>query len=127
MFATTHIHAVETDIPGLHAFAVTGEVARDDMTALAAHMNEVFDRADKVDMALFFRTDETATAGAGLSLENIEAQVRSLFNIRNYVVANAPGAAGGLVETLGKLMPVEAQAFDTEAEALDWLRAQPAP
>ncbi len=125
MFSTAHVQEFPTEIPGLHAFRITGAVDRDDMKAMSHYMLDVFTDHDKVDMLLAFETQDASTAGSGLSWEAVEAQVKSLTNVRNYVVANAPGGAGGLVETMGKIMPVQARSFDTEAEALAWLRAQP--
>ncbi|WP_298431519.1 STAS/SEC14 domain-containing protein [uncultured Jannaschia sp.] len=128
MFATPTIREIPTDLPHLHAFRIVAEVTRDDMTAMSEHMLEVFDAAPtKVDMLLQFDTNATAEAGAGLSLDSLKARVASLAKVRNYVVSNAPGAAGGLVEAMGKVIPVEARAFETEDAALTWLKAQPAP
>ncbi len=125
MFAAAHVHEFPTEIPGLYAFRVTGEVDRDDMKAMSAYMLDAFARHESVDMLLAFETDRTSTTGASLSWDAVKAQVKSLANVRNYVVANAPGHAGGLIETMGKIMPVDARSFDTEAEALAWLRTQP--
>ena len=122
---SSSVKEIETDRPGLYGFRITGAVDREDMRAMSERMLAVFERHDKVDMLLVFETDETASFDASFSAESMKAQVKSLSNVRNYVVANAPGQAGGIVEAMGKLMPVEARSFDTEEEALAWLRKQP--
>lgn len=125
MFDSDSIHETQNDIPGLYSFRITGEVDRRQMKEMSDYMTDVFDRHERVDMLLVFDTDETATPGASLSAEAVEAQAKSLSKVRNYVVANAPGRAGGIVEAMGRLIPVEARSFDTGDEALAWLREQP--
>ena len=122
---STSVQEIETDQPGLYGFRITGEVDREDMREMSEHMLAAFDRHDKVDMLLVFETDKTATTDSSLSSESLKAQFQSLSKVRNYVVANAPGQAGGIVETMGKLMPVDARSFDTEEDARAWLREQP--
>ncbi|WP_375259958.1 STAS/SEC14 domain-containing protein [Citreimonas sp.] len=127
MLNTATITEFDTALPKTYGFRITGKVTRDDMASMAERMLAAFDAHDKVDMLLVFETTETSETGASLSMDAMKAQFESLSKVRNYVVANAPGQAGGIVETMGKIMPVEARAFDTEAAALEWLRAQPAP
>jgi hypothetical protein len=127
MLSTANIKEFDAGLPKTCAFRITGRVSRDDMAAMSERMLAAFDAHDKVDMLLSFETDETSDPGASLSMDAMKAQFESLSKVRNYVVANAPGQAGGIVETMGKIMPVEARAFDTEASALDWLRQQPVP
>ncbi|SDY20847.1 STAS/SEC14 domain-containing protein [Citreimonas salinaria] len=127
MLNTANITEFDAGLPATYAFRITGAVTRDDMAAMAERMLAVFDAHSKVDMLLVFETGTSSEPGASLSMDSMKAQVESLAKVRNYVVAQAPDRAGNMVETMGKLMPVEARAFDTEAEALDWLRAQPAP
>lgn len=127
MLSTANIQEFDAGLPKTYAFRITGRVSRDDMTAMSDRMLTVFETHDKVDMLLSFETDQTSDPGASLSMDAMKAQFESLTKVRNYVVANAPGQAGGIVETMGKIMPVEARAFDTEAEAIDWLKGQAAP
>jgi hypothetical protein len=127
MLTTANIEEFDPGLPRTFAFRIHDEVTKDDMEAMSTRMNEAFDRDDgKVDMLLVFKTNKTSETGASWSGEAMKAQGRSLSNVRNYVVANAPGQAGGIVETMGKVMPVEAKSFETEDEALAWLRTQPA-
>ena len=126
MLQSDAIQTMRTDIPGLQAFRVTGRVEKNDMDAMGAHMNDIFDTTEKVDMLLVFETDKSSAPGSGFSLDAMKAQAQSLAKVRNYVVANAPGQADSVIEGMGKIMPVTAKAFDTEAAALHWLRDQPA-
>lgn len=124
MLMTKTIDEFETGIPAVYAFRIKDAVTRDDMAAMGERMTEVFDGAeDKVDMLLVFETDKTSEPGANLSTDAMKAQVKAMSKVRNYVVANAPGQAGGIVESMGKVMPVEARSFDTEEAAITWLRS----
>lgn len=126
MLTTPTIREFDPGVADVYAFHITGEVTREDMKAMGERMNDVFDRTDgKVDMLLAFETQETSETGASWSAEAMKAQFKSLSGVRNYVVANPPGEAGSMVESMGKLMPVDARAFATEAEAIEWLRTQP--
>lgn len=125
MLTTPSIIEAPNDIDGLFSFRIRGEVSGEDMEAMASRMLDCFDRWEKVDMLLVFDKYDGAEAGASLGLESIKARFKSLTNVRNYVVAGAPDAAGTMVEAWSKIMPVEGRAFDTEAEAMAFLRAQP--
>lgn len=126
MLTTANIKEFDAGLPRTYAFRIFDEVTQDDMEAMSARMNDAFDRDEgQVDMLLVFRTSKTSEMGAGWSAEAMKAQGRSLSNVRNYVVANAPGQAGGIVETMGKVLPVEAKSFETEEEAIEWLKTQP--
>jgi hypothetical protein len=87
-------------------------------------MNDVFDNSDKVDMLLIFDRFDGAETGASLGWESLKSRVRSVTNVRRYVVAGAPGSARGLIEAMGKLLPVEAETFANESAAWRALDAQ---
>ncbi|MEE4189006.1 MAG: STAS/SEC14 domain-containing protein [Roseobacter sp.] len=123
MLATQSIQQLGTTRPDLFAFRVQGEVSRDDLTQMASHMNKVFDAHEAVDMLLYFEDFEGSTKGAGLDLVSVKSQVRSLSSVRRYVVANAPDHAAEMVETLGKVLPVDAEAFDDLDDAFKALGA----
>ncbi|MFW5881758.1 MAG: STAS/SEC14 domain-containing protein [Roseicyclus sp.] len=126
MITTETIKEFDIGMPRVHAFRIVSEVTREDMDAMAAHMNEVFDRDDgKVDMLLVFETEETSETGAGWSAEAMKSRFKSLANVRNYVVANPPEGAGGMISAMDKIMPVDARVFDSEREAVAWLKSQP--
>ena len=124
MLSTQSINQLSTTRPDLYAFRIEGEVSREDMTEMAEHMNSVFDAHDQVDMLLYFDDFKGSEAGASMSLENIQSRLRALSSVRRYVVANAPDAAGDMVETLGKVLPVQAESYETVDEAFDALGAK---
>ncbi|GAA5072824.1 STAS/SEC14 domain-containing protein [Roseibacterium beibuensis] len=129
MLSTDTIQEFDPGIANVHAFRITGAVTRDDMAAMGERMNTLFDalpKDRKIDMLLVFDTDRSAEAGANWSTDAMTAQAKAVTNVRNYVVANAPGDAGGIVETVGKVLPVEAKSFDSEEAALAWLKTDQA-
>lgn len=126
---TDTIREFDPGIADVHAFRITGAVTRDDMAAMGERMNTIFDVIPddkKVDMLLVFDTDRSAEAGAKWSTDLMKAQAKAVTNVRNYVVANAPGDAGSIVEMVGKVLPVEAKSFDSEEAAMAWLKTDEA-
>jgi len=129
MLSTDTIQEFDPGIANVHAFRITGAVTRDDMAAMGERMNTLFDalpKDRKIDMLLVFDTDRSTEAGANWSTDAMTAQAKAVTNVRNYVVANAPGDAGGIVETVGRVLPVEAKSFDSEEAALAWLKTDQA-
>ncbi len=125
MLVTPSITETANDIDGLLSFTIRGKVCREDMEAMARIMLDRFETWDNRDMLLVFADYEGAETGASLGRDALSAQVRALTNVRNYVTAGAPDAAGSMIETMSKLVPLDGRAFDTEAEAMAFLRAQP--
>jgi hypothetical protein len=125
MLRTPSVMEIPNDIDGLFSFAIRGEVGSEDMREMSEFMLRRFEEWDKVDMLLVFAGYDGAEAGASLDADAIRARFKSLTNVRNYVTAGAPEAAGTMIEILSKIMPVNGRAFDTEAEAMAFLRAQP--
>lgn len=121
----THIHPFDPGLPATLGFRIAGKVTRDDMSSMARRVLEAFDAHDKIDMLLVFDDYDGSEAGASLSADAIKAQTASLWNVRAYVTAGAPEAAGEMVETMGRLMPVDAKSFPTEREAMAWLASLP--
>lgn len=125
MLQTPTIQQFDPGLPGVFAFRITGEVPKDDFRAMGEAMNSAFDERDKVDMLLVFESQAGSQAGAPLDGEVLKAQLRSLGNVRNYVVANAPDRAESILDALDKVIPIDMKTFDTEDEALGYLRGQP--
>ncbi|MGA9251774.1 MAG: STAS/SEC14 domain-containing protein, partial [Roseobacter sp.] len=96
MLSTSSIKELSTTRPDLYAFRVQGTVSRADMTEMARHMNTAFDAHDNVDMLLYFEDFEGSKPDAGLDLETVKSQLRSLSSVRRYVVANAPDRAADM-------------------------------
>ena len=105
----------------LYAFQISGTVTAEEMEAMAATMNEAFDRHETVDMLLRFAPDfEGSETGASMNWETMKSHMRSLANVERYVTVGAPEAAGTMVETMGAVIPVECKAFEASREAEAW-------
>ncbi|WP_185020655.1 STAS/SEC14 domain-containing protein [Histidinibacterium lentulum] len=118
---SAHIQPFDTGLPATCGFRIAGKVTRTDMSAMAERVLEAFDRHDKIDMLLVFDRYDGSETGASLSTDAIKAQTASLWNVRAYVTAGAPEGAGEMVETMGRLIPVDAKSFPTEREAMAYL------
>ena len=119
---------LQSDRPDLYAFEIHGEVSEEAMESMAQTMNAAFDaHEDKVDMLLVFRGFEGSESGATFDMDVIASRVRSLTNVARYVVVGAPESANTMIETMGKLMPVEAHTFPLQrlGEAWALLGARP--
>lgn len=120
--ATPTIRELTAPRPDLFAFEITGTVTRDDMTAMGRRMIHAFDAAPgKVDMLLIFDRFEGTDALAGLSWPTLRSQAESLWHVDRYVTAGAPEAASAMVEAMGRVIPVQAEAFETPEEAWRFL------
>ena len=118
MLATSSIRQIPTDSNRLYAFRITGKVSAEDMEAMAEHMNAAFDaHSEKIDMLMIFDSYGGAETGAGWSWENIKSRFRALSNVDRYLVVGAPEAADRMIEAMDKVIPVRAEAFDSEAAA----------
>ncbi|WP_299966481.1 STAS/SEC14 domain-containing protein [uncultured Roseobacter sp.] len=127
MLTTSSITQIATSRDDLFAFRIAGKVSREDMTAMARYMNDVFDAREKVDMLLIFDHYDGAETGASLSWDSIKSRIRSISEVDRYVVVGAPENAAEMIETFGKLMPVETETYDTEEPAWRSLGAEAVP
>ena len=125
MLETATIREIDPGRPATLAFRIDGRVTRTDMKMMSDRVLEAFDAHDKIDMLLLFDRFDGAEPGAGLTAPAIKAQTASLWNVRAYVVAGAPESAAGMIEQVGSLLPVDAETFDTEAEARAYLDRLP--
>ena len=109
------------DRPDLYAFEIRGEVSEEAMESMSRTMNEAFDAHEgKVDMLLVFREFDGSEAGATLDFEVIASRFRALTNVARYVVVGAPEAANAMIETMARLMPIEAHTFPLHREGEAW-------
>ena len=118
-----------SDRPDVYAFEIRGEVSEEAMASMAELMNTAFDaHEDKVDMLLVFRDFDGSEFGATLDMDVIASRFRAWTNVARYVVVGAPESANTMIETMGKLMPVEAHTFPLHGldEAWALLGARPA-
>lgn len=125
MFTTQTIKETPNDIPGLYGFRIGGRIREDDLTAMADYVNGLFDDHDQIDMMLIFDGYEGSEAGAGLTWSNLKSRVRAVTNVRNYVVVGAPEGAEKMISFWDALIPVNAKTFETETDAMGFLRGQP--
>ena len=126
---TDAVRRIPTDRPDLYAFEIAGEVSSADQEAMADTMNAAFDaHEDKVDMLLVFRGYEGAETGSTLDVDVLKSRLRSIAKVNRYVVVGAPSAANSMIETMGKLMPVESHTFGIDELGAAWtlLGARPA-
>ena len=126
---TDAVRRLPTDRPDLYAFEIAGEVTAADQEAMADAMNAAFDaHEDKVDMLLVFRDYEGAETGSMLDVDVLKSRLRSIARVNRYVVVGAPEAANTMIETMGRLMPVESHTFPIAELGAAWalLGARPA-
>jgi hypothetical protein len=124
MLNTSSIIQIRTSRPDLYAFRINGQVSRDDMNAMAEVMNEAFSAKEKVDMLLIFDRYDGAETGASFGWESIKSRFRSVSNVNRYVVVGAPDAADSMIKTMGSILPVDAETYDTEEPAWRSLQAE---
>lgn len=124
MLTLPSITQVRASRDDLFAFRITAEVSREDMTAMAEYMNEVFDSHDSVDMLMIFDRYEGAETGASLSWEALKSRLRSVSNVNRYVIVGAPSGAQSLIEVMDAIIPVKAETFDEEIAAWRSLNAE---
>ncbi len=117
---------------------------RGEVTIIAFAFDAVLDHAQVVEMArvvesamaegddlallLDMRATEHFSPGAFVSAEGVWTSLRSIGPLRRYAVVAAPGIAASAVEAFGKLLPLEARAFDADEidAARQWVTATPA-
>ncbi len=87
---------------------------------MAANMNDAFDAHPTVSMLLLFEVYDGVQAGAGLDLETMKAQFKSLAKVDKYAVVGAPSAAETLITVMDKIIPVDARTFDASDEQAAW-------
>lgn len=127
MLSLPSVKEIATSRPDLFAFRITGEVSREDMTAMADYMNQIFDaHAEKVDMLMIFDPYKGAEDGASLSWDSIKSRMRSVTNVNRYVVVGAPESAQSMIVVMDTFIPVKAETFEIEAEAWVSLNARTA-
>lgn len=119
-FAFGPITEIENDTPTVHSFRVDGHIDDDASEALAEHMNDIFDKSDKVNMLL----DMTGFTGSDwdsmLDGDVITSRFRALTHVKRYAVVGAPDRAAKMINFMDKVIPVEAKAFDAHDMPKAW-------
>ncbi len=120
MLKTKAITQIATTNPAVHAFRVRADVDDEDMAAMAGTMNEAFDERDAVSMLLILEGFDVEDSAAGLNVESLKAQVRSLRKVEKYAVVGAPDSVRSVIEGARSIMPGEARTFHPEEEDEAW-------
>lgn len=120
MLNTPTISQIQVTSPDVYAFRINGEIESEDLSQLATLMNDTFDTHEAVSMLLIFAPYDGAQRGAGLDLEVLTSQFRSITKVNKYAVVNAPSFAATLINIMDKIMPVDARTFSHEEEAKAW-------
>jgi len=120
MLTTSSIRQIPVHSPDVYAFRILGEVQAEDIKAMAETMNVAFDADRTVSMLLIFADYDGVEAGAGLDLQTMSAQFRSLTHVEKYAVVNAPGFAATLIRLMDKVIPTDARTFTAAEEDAAW-------
>ncbi len=127
MLTTNTIRQIAVTSPDVYAFRIRGEVAADDLQAMAETMNDAFDVQPTVSMLLIFDQYIGVETGAGFDLETLTSQFRSLAKVDKYAVVGAPRIASIMINVMDKVIPTDARTFESAEEPLAWefIGAQP--
>ncbi len=120
MLHSATINQIAVDNPSVYAFHIRNEVQAEDLKAMGATMNEAFDVHPSISMLLIFEDFEGLDAGAGLDLQTIKSQFRSLAKVDKYAVVGAPLLASTMITVMDKLIPTDARTFDRADEPAAW-------
>lgn len=122
---TAPLQPFDPGLPATCGFRIAGRVTRAGMAGMADRALAAFRRHDRIDMLPVVDACDGSDAGASLSVDAMKARTASPWNVRAYATAGAPEAASEMVETMGRLIPVDAKSFPTEREAKAWLASLP--
>lgn len=125
MFVSPSIREAPNDREDVFAFHIVDEVSADEMQEMSHYMDTQLDRHDKVSMILIFDRYRGSESGASLNWDVIKTRLKSLTKVETYALVNAPGSVARLLEVFGRLIPVDAKAFDNEAEAWAYVGSSP--
>lgn len=118
--STDSLHHIPATAPDVYAFRIRGKLAADDLAAMAETMNAAFDAWDTVSMLLILEEFEGRETGAGLDLETLKSQFRSLRQEEKYAVVGPPKHARNMIKVMDKFIPVDARTFDAAEERRAW-------
>lgn len=123
----TSITRIPTTDDATYAFEIAGKISRAEMEAMGEEMNIAFDLFDKVNMVLVFKDFDGSELGAGFDWASLTSRARALKKVDKYVAVGAPSGAARMIEALGKVIPVDAKAFDLAdvEDAWDFVGARP--
>lgn len=120
MLTTDHIQQIATDKASVYAFRVEGGVTLDEMASMGGVMDNAFDLEKTVRMIVILDDFGLSDASAGLALQSIKAQFRSLAHVEKYAIVGAPAFAAAMIELFEKVIPVDARTFTSDDEDAAW-------
>ncbi len=127
MLNTKGITQIATNRPDLYAFRISGEISDDAMEDMAKCMNAAVDaHSEKIDMLMIFDHFDGAELGAGWDWDVLKSRFKAISNVNRYVVVGAPDRANKMIAFMDKILPVQAETFDTEDVAWRSLQAHAA-
>lgn len=96
------------------AFAFDHTLDHDQVLGMAREVEHAMAHGDDLALLLDMRATEHFSPGAFLSAEGMWTSLRSVGPVRRYAVVAAPAVAAAAVEAIGKILPLESRAFDTD-------------
>ena len=126
---TTFVHGpiveIQTAAPNVYAFRIIGHMTEDDTEALAKYVGTAFDKPGKVSMLLDLSGMTGRDLDAMFDGDVSKTNLRSLRGTEKYAVVGAPDFAARMIGWFDRVIPVDAQAFDTIDEAWAFLGTRP--
>jgi hypothetical protein len=122
-----NVEILERDAVTVIAFAFEATLDHAQVLEMARVVEGAMARGGDLALLLDMRATEHISPGAFLSAEGAWTSLRSLGPVRRYAVIAAPAIAGAAVEAFGKVLPLEARAFDAAeiAAARAWVAVTP--
>jgi len=114
------IEQIPTSEPSVYAFAISGELSDADVKSMATTMNTAFEVHDEVNMLLLFDNYQGSEAGAGANADTMKAQWKALSNVNRYAVVGAPNSAETMISMMDKIIPVDAETFESSRVDQAW-------
>ncbi|SFP56668.1 STAS/SEC14 domain-containing protein [Tranquillimonas alkanivorans] len=111
---------IATDRPDVYAFRVTGQLNREGMEKMAAEMNAAFDTHQGVNVLFLLEDFDLGDAAIGYGSQSMKADLRSITNVDRYAVVGGPKVAQTMIESFGRVIPVDAKTFPQEDEDAAW-------
>lgn len=128
-FSRGAVTEIANDADDVCAFRVDGSVDAEASKALAEYMNDVFDRTGtKVHMLFDLRGFDSSEASGLFDTEVLRSRLRAVSKVGKYAVVGAPEAAERMIETMDRIIPVDARTFGSDRidAAWDFVGARPA-
>ncbi len=127
LFSHGAVQEIATDNDSVFAFLVVGHMDDDASEAMAAYMNDVFDRQQKVNMLLDLSQFSGSDWDSLLDDAVFRSRVRALKHVDRYAVVGAPENAAKMIAIMDKILPVQARAFSANdiSDAWEFVGARP--